>query len=75
MIVEGGLVAQSVRRSPRTAGVPSSRLGHSIWVSWWTKRDLGRFFTGFLPFYPTTNFIPLFLHTHLIHFASFHPPL
>ena len=64
----GGLVAQAVRRSPATAGVSSSRLGHSMWVSWWTKRDLGRFFMGFLPFSPTTNFIPPFLHTHLIHF-------
>ena len=57
----GGLVAQAVRP---TAGVPSSRLGHSMWVSWWTKRGLGRFFTGFLPFSPTTNFIPPFLYTH-----------
>ena len=30
----GGLVAQAVRRSPPTAGVPSSRLGPSMWVSW-----------------------------------------
>ena len=63
---KGGLVAQAVRRSPPTAGVPTSRLGHSMWVSWWTKRGLGRFFMGFLPFSPTTNFIPPFLHTHLI---------
>ena len=48
--MRGGLVAQAVRRSPPTAGVPSSRLGHSMWVSWWTKRCLGRFFSGFLPF-------------------------
>ena len=66
---------KAVSRSPPTAGVPSSRLGHSMWVSWWTKRGLGRFFSGFLPFSPTTNFIPPFLHTHLIHFVSFHPPL
>ena len=70
-----GLVAQAVRRSPPTAGVPSSCLGPSMWVSWWTKQGLGRFFTGFLPFSPTTNFIPPFLHPHLIHFVSFHPPL
>ena len=56
----GGLVAQAVRRSPLTPGVPSSRLGHSTWVSWWTERGLGRFFSGFLPFSPTTNFIPPF---------------
>ena len=46
-------MAQAVRRSPPTAGVPSSRLGPSMWVSWRTKRDLGRFFSGFLPFSPT----------------------
>ena len=75
LFIEGGLVAQAVRRSPPTAGVPSSRLGPSMWVSWWTKRGLGRFFSGFLPFSPTTNFIPPFLHTNLIHFVSFHQPL
>ena len=69
------LVAQAVRHSPPTAGVPSSHLGHSMWVLWWTKWGLGRFFTGFLPFSPTTNFISPFLHTHLIHFVSFHQPL
>ena len=75
LIISGGLVAQAVRRSPPTAGVPSSRLGPSMWVSWWTKRGLGRFFAGFLPFSPTTNFIPPFLHTHLIHFVPLHQPL
>ena len=58
-----------------TGGVPNSRLGPSMWVSWWTKRGLGRFFSGFLPFSPATNFISPFLHPHLIHFVSFHPPL
>ena len=48
-------MAQAVRLSPLTADVPSSRLGHSMCVSWWTKRGLGRFFSGFLPFSPTTN--------------------
>ena len=71
----GGLVAQAVRRSPPTAGVPSSRLGPYMWVSWWTKRGLGGFFSGFLPFSPTTNFIPPFLHSHFIHFVWFHQPL
>ena len=33
------------------------------------------FFAGFIPFSPTTNFIPPFLHTHLIHFVPFHQPL
>ena len=46
----GGLVAQAVRRSPPTAGVRSSRLGLSMWVSWWTKRGLGRFSRGFSRF-------------------------
>ena len=39
---------------------------NAVWVG---------FFAGFLPFPPTTNFIPPFLHTHLIHFVSFHQPL
>ena len=52
--------------------VPSSRFCHSMWISWWTKRSLGKFFSGFLPFSPTTNFIPPILHYHLINFVSFH---
>ena len=63
-------MAQAVRRSPPTAGVPSSPLRHSMWVSWWTERGLGRFFSGFLPFSPATNFILPFLHTHIIRFIS-----
>ena len=70
-----GVHKEAIRSSPPTARVPSSHLGHSVWVPWWTKRGLGRFFTVFLPFSPTTNFLPPFLHTHLIHFVSFHPPL
>ena len=50
LYIHSGLVAQAVRRSPPTAGVPSSHLGPSMWVSWWTKRGLGKFFSGFLPF-------------------------
>ena len=69
------ILTQAVRRSPPTAGVPSSRLGHSMWVSWWTIRGLVRFFSRFLQFSPSTNFVPPFLHTHLIHFVSFHQPL
>ena len=56
-------------------------LGYRVRVSvppcgfmWWTKRGLGRFFTGFLPFSPTTNLIPPFLHPHLIYFVTFHRP-
>ena len=67
-------MAQAVRRSPPTAGVPSSRLGRSMWFSWWTKRSLGRFFSWFLLISTTTNFIPSFLHTHLIQFVSFLSP-
>ena len=51
------------------------RVPFTLWVSWWKKRNLGRFITGFLFFFPSTNFIPPFRHTHLIHFVSFHPPL
>ena len=39
-----------------------------------TKRGLGRCFTGFLPFSPTTNFIPTFLTTHIIRSIILHPP-
>ena len=63
------------KRLPPTAGVTSSRLCHSTWISWWTKRDLGRFYSGFLPFSRATNCIPSFLHTHFIRFISFHQPL
>ena len=61
-----GLVAQAVRRSPPTAGVPSSRLGPSMWVSWWTKRGLGRFFSGFSRF-------PYHKFHSTISALSFHP--
>ena len=44
---------------------------YSMWVSWWTKQGLASFSKAFLPFSSTTNFIPQFLHAHLIHFVSF----
>ena len=47
---KSGLVAQAVRRLPPTAGVPSLRLGPSMWVLWWTKRGLGSFSQGFSRF-------------------------
>ena len=53
---KGGIVAQAVRRSPPTAGVPSSRLGHSMWVSWWTKRGSGQVFLGVSPVFPYHKF-------------------
>ena len=71
-ILMDGYVAQAVRRSPPTAGVPSLRPGHSMWVSCWTKRNLGIFFSEFHQFSVAINFIPPFLHTRLIHFVSLH---
>ena len=64
-------MAKAVRSSFPTAGVPSSLLDHSMWVSWKSKLRLDRFFSGVSPVFPTTNFIPPFLHTHLIHFVDF----
>ena len=66
-------MTQAVRRSPPTAAVPSSRLGHSMWVSLQTKQSLGRFLSGFLQFSPATNFITQFIHTHRFHFISSAP--
>ena len=37
-----------------------------MWVPWWTRRNIGRFISGFLPFSPTTYFIPLFLQIRFI---------
>ena len=73
-LIEGGLVAQAIRRSPPTARVPCSPLGHFMWVSWWMKRGLGRFISGFLPFFTTTNFIPPFLQsTPVVQGLSYSP--
>ena len=44
----------------------ASRLLHVGFVV--DETGLDRFFSEFLPFSPTTNFIPLFIHDHLIHF-------
>ena len=63
-------MAQAVRRSPPTTGVPSSRLGHSMWVSWWTKRGLGSFSRGFSRF-PLPQ-ISLHHFSTLISSISFH---
>ena len=70
VLIISGSVAQEIRSSPSTAGVPSSRLGHSMWVLWWTRLSLGTFFSAFLPVSIATNLIPPFTHTHLIHFIS-----
>ena len=70
----GGLVAQAVRRSPpapplasrvRVSVTPCGFRGgrNEVWVG---------FSRGFSRFPLPQNFIPPFLHTHLIHFVSFH---
>ena len=59
-------LAQAVRRSSPTAGVPNSLFGHSMWVSWWAKLKLGMFFSRFLSFSPTTNFISHSPHSFLL---------
>ena len=38
------IVVQAVTRSPPATGILSSHLGHFMWVSWWTKLGLDRFF-------------------------------
>ena len=62
-----GSVAQTVDALLQPLG-PSSHLDRSTWISWWTKQSMDSVFSGFIPFFPVTNFIPTFLHTHLIHF-------
>ena len=53
----GSSVAQAVRRSsPTAAGVPISRLGHSMWVSWWMKWSVGRGFLGISLVFPDHKF-------------------
>ena len=70
-------VAQAVNLPLPIAGVRSSRLDHSTRVSWWRKWGLVSFSRGFSCFPSTNNFIPPFLHSHLIHFhfIYFHQPL
>ena len=54
-----------------TAGISISRFGHSMWF----HGGRNGIWVGFLrisPVYPTKNFIPPLLHTHAIHFVSFH---
>ena len=48
----------------------SSRLGHCIWVSWWTKLSLGRFPRGFSRFSLSRNSFHHFFS--FIHFVSFY---
>ena len=67
-------MAQAVRSSPPTPGVPSSRHNHSMWVSLCTKRGSVSGFLGVSSLFLTTNLTPPILHAHLIHFVSFHQP-
>ena len=62
---ESSYVAQVVRRSPPTTGVPSSRLSHSMWVPWRTQLV----FIGVLPFFPSLK-LHSTISPHLPH--SFH---
>ena len=50
-----------------TAGILNSYLCHSLWVSWWKNRNLGRFFLRLLMFSTTISFILQFLHPHFIY--------
>ena len=62
------LRGQEVSWSPPTAEVSSLRLGHSMWLSWWTKWSLARVFYRFsLPQFHST------ISPHSSHsFVSFH---
>ena len=68
----GGLVVQAVSRSVLTARVLSSRFCHSTWISYWTKRGLGRVFSGFLPFFPNLkhHYRISLLSTHSFHLIN-----
>ena len=55
-ILVGDFPVQAVTRSPSTPGVPSSRLGHAMWVSKWTNRSQGRFFLEVSPVFPCQKF-------------------
>ena len=68
-----GNLAQAVRRSPPTSGVPCSRLGYSMSVSWWTKRSLGRFSRGFSRFtlqHISFQHSSILIHLVLLHFTT-----
>ena len=57
IIGHGDPMAHAISHSPLTAGLPISHLGHSIWVSWSTKRVWVRFSRDFLyhKFHPTIS--------------------
>ena len=58
------MLESRVSISVTACGFRCGRIG--VWVG---------FLKGFLPSFPTTNFIPSFLHIHLIHVVLFHPIL
>ena len=68
--VFGDFVAQALRCSPPTSGVPSSRFGHSMWASWWTKRNPVGFSRDFSCF-PCPQ-ISFHYFSTLIHFVQFY---
>ena len=62
-------MAQTDRRLLPTAGVLSLHLSHSMWISWWVKWSLGRFFLGVSPIFPYHKFHSI-ISPHSSH--SFH---
>ena len=72
-IKAGGPLAQAVSRWPPTVMGTSSRLGHSMWVSWWTRGIWIGFYRGFsrlpLPQISFHHFSTL-ISIILLHFIS-----
>ena len=69
-------MAQVIRCLPPTTGVLSSHIGHSLWVLWWAKWKLGRFFSGFSSFpLSQISFHHFLTHFTLISLISFYSPL
>ena len=56
LIKEGGSMGQAVRCSHPTTQVLILCLYYFMWVSWWKKWSLSRFFSGFLQFFPYHKF-------------------
>ena len=60
---------------PRLCGASGQSLASHRWGPEFVSRSLNVGFVvdklGLGRFFSTSNFIPLFLHTHLIHFVSF----
>ena len=73
----GDSMVQAISRSPPTTRVPGSHFGHSMWVSWWTKRNPCRFSFGISPVFLYHKFHSIISpHScHSFRLISFHPPL